>query len=873
MSLDIHFDVVLMLTWSDWATEPRSNRYHYATRFARHLPVFFVQNMRSEKGRIVVTESEIPNLRIVDVSAPILKSQAKELRTLIRAHGFKRPLIWIYDPVHYWQMLDELPNCFRVYHATEDYFLLEFRTHDEHLVIREQLKKLLREIDLVVAVTEGVLKNITKQGGYDGTSIVSENGCDYPFFERLKNEIDEVPAYEKLVAIYQGGVNNRLDYDMLQAIARKMPDVEFRFFGKVVDSEGVQRLRSLNNVHLFGMASPETIGKEMLKATVGIVPFCQDELMQTSLPLKVFEYIACGLPVVSIPINALEKYRHEDNIIRFATTDDEFVVAIRMLAAVRHEPERIARGEQLAWINSYDARFEGVVAAILDNADALHHKTAPLNVALLYDPASCHVGTIREHIDAFRRHSRHSYTLIPAVNPGGEHSTISGLGPIDLSLFDAVVVHYCVRLSLHFHLADDVANALEQFSGLKLLFIQDEYDSVECTRRWMDRLEFDLVYTCIPLDEREKVYPSSRFTATEFLPTLTGYVPESADMDHFIQPLGNRKQVFVYRGRELPPIYGKLGHEKYIIGVEVRRRAQTMDLQVDIACDENSRIYGDDWYRFLASGRATLGTESGANVFDFDGSLVAEIEYLKKRNPAMTFEEVWERSVKPHDGHVRMNQISPKIFEAIRLRTALVLFEGEYSGVIKPDVHYIPLKKDFSNFEDVVAKVMDDNLIHEMTERAFNDVIASGMYSYRNFVAGIDKDMQERCLRRRKRKLMYGAVYVIDDNGHAHQCLPVVPLDLPCAENMLDSRESLKKLNEVFAPAFRPTTIFGAVTAVLSNLMDTPRHIMLRTGISVVRALHKALSRQPVAKQGAQWLYQRLPTRIFVLLRKGINGG
>src|SRR5437016_5499446 len=42
-ALNQYFDGVVMLTWSDWRTEPRSNRYHYATRFARSLPVLFVQ--------------------------------------------------------------------------------------------------------------------------------------------------------------------------------------------------------------------------------------------------------------------------------------------------------------------------------------------------------------------------------------------------------------------------------------------------------------------------------------------------------------------------------------------------------------------------------------------------------------------------------------------------------------------------------------------------------------------------------------------------------------------------------------------------------------------------------------------------------------
>ena len=54
-----------------------------------------------------------------------------------------------------------------------------------------------------------------------------------------------------------------------------------------------------------------------------------------------------------------------------------------------------------------------------------------------------------------------------------------------------------------------------------------------------------------------------------------------------------------------------------------------------------------------------------------------------------------------------MNQISPKIFEAIRLRTALILFDGSYSDVVKPDAHYIVLKKDYSNIDEVFERLED----------------------------------------------------------------------------------------------------------------------------------------------------------------------
>jgi hypothetical protein len=101
-----------------------------------------------------------------------------------------------------------------------------------------------------------------------------------------------------------------------------------------------------------------------------------------------------------------------------------------------------------------------------------------------------------------------------------------------------------------------------------------------------------------------------------------------------------------------------------------------------------------------------------------------------KENPELTFDEAFERFLRPHEGRVHMNQVPPKVFEAAALRTALVMFEGHYSGVVQPDEHFIPLKKDFSNAEEVIEKVRDISYLEAMTERTHRDIVRSGQFSY-----------------------------------------------------------------------------------------------------------------------------------------------
>jgi hypothetical protein len=88
-----------------------------------------------------------------------------------------------------------------------------------------------------------------------------------------------------------------------------------------------------------------------------------------------------------------------------------------------------------------------------------------------------------------------------------------------------------------------------------------------------------------------------------------------------------------------------------------------------------------------------------------------------------------------------MNQASPRIFEMAASCTVMILFEGSYSGIVQPHVHYLPLKKDFSNLSEITSLLNDDSFIDNMVIRAKNDIIDSGKYSYSSFIHLVDQEL------------------------------------------------------------------------------------------------------------------------------------
>jgi hypothetical protein len=409
--------------------------------------------------------------------------------------------------------------------------------------------------------------------------------------------------------------------------------------------------------------------------------------------------------------------------------------------------------------SNLDISFEALEATIAAKTNRLLEAAKTLNVLVLYDEVYTHIKAVQEHLQAFRQHSRHHFFFLPASAAPGFWKEVGDSWPDVWAFerFDVVVWHYGLRAALPGHIAPPVAERLARYDGLKVMFAQDEYENTFTVSGWIRRAGVDLMMTCVPPEGLDYVYPRDRHPGVEFLQTLTGYVPEDEVSDHFATPMAQRKLRLAYRGRILNYRYGDLGREKLLIGVRMKQFAKERGVAADIEVDEDSRIYGVDWYRFLGGARATLVSESGANVFDFDGSLKATEDAAQAAS--VSYEAFHAEHLVGRDGCVRMNQVSPKVFEAIRLRTALVCFEGEYSGVIRAGDHYIPLAKDFSNVDEVFAKLEDTAALEAMTQRAYADVIESGRYSYAAFAADFDRILETRVLRPARYEIISAPVF------------------------------------------------------------------------------------------------------------------
>jgi hypothetical protein len=355
-----------------------------------------------------------------------------------------------------------------------------------------------------------------------------------------------------------------------------------------------------------------------------------------------------------------------------------------------------------------------------------------------YSNASNFVSTTDEYLNNLARYSKFEVSYV--------HVTNDAELAFDLNEFDAVFHSYCARLPVDGFVSPDYIDKLKAFRGVKLLAVQDEYDSTSKLRRAIRDIGYHAVLTCVPQRMLQSIYPREMFPRTEFITVLTGYVPENSELRcKSARPLRDRPIVIGYRGRDIGSRYGRLAFEKLEIGRHMRAICSERGIPHDIEWTDEKRLYGEAWYEFIGSCRANLGSESGSNVFDFDGAIEAKYRELKAaRDGAPVPYEEFRVYTDPIDADYEMEQISPRVFEAAVMRTPMILFTGRYSGLIEPDEHYIELKKDFSNIDAVLARLDDLDSLEQMADRAYNRLVGSGEFSYRAFVELIDETIARK---------------------------------------------------------------------------------------------------------------------------------
>lgn len=272
---------------------------------------------------------------------------AATLRRLCRRHGLEHPILWSFLP-NVGRLLGRLDERLAIYHCVDEYSAFSGVSRDS---IARMERDLVRRADLVLT-SSGQL--CAERIGLNPNTHFVSHGVDLGHFATALDRVLETPAdlraLPRPVIGFFGLLADWVDLDLVRDIARARPDWSFALVGK--DATDVGAVRGLPNVHLLGQKPYALLPAYCRGFDVGMIPFRTNALTLRANPLKLREYLAAGLPVVSTSLPEVARYR---DLVHLAEGTDGFTQAIT--AALGERSPASDRGRAAAMeAESWEAR-------------------------------------------------------------------------------------------------------------------------------------------------------------------------------------------------------------------------------------------------------------------------------------------------------------------------------------------------------------------------------------------------------------------------------------------------------------------------------------------------------------------------------------
>jgi teichuronic acid biosynthesis glycosyltransferase TuaH len=286
------------------------------------------------------------------------------VRAMMRRHEVRRPVLWVNDhsAVH---LLDSIDAAAVVYDITDDWtssgqapWLLE--------LIRKQDAELCRRADAVIVCSQR-LYELKRPLVEPGRLHLVPNGVDAAHYRKVLDGVGPPPAeaaaWAKPVFGYTGTVHpDRVDVNLIEAIARAFPGGTVVMIGpnclSVADRD---RLARCGNVNLMGPRRYDELPQLMRGFDACIVPHRMTAFTESLNPIKLWEYLAAGKPIVSTDVAGFRDY---PQMVHLSRTPEQFIAGCR--EALQEDPAKAAARRTEAAKHAWSDRADEITAIMSD---------------------------------------------------------------------------------------------------------------------------------------------------------------------------------------------------------------------------------------------------------------------------------------------------------------------------------------------------------------------------------------------------------------------------------------------------------------------------------------------------------------------------
>ncbi len=280
----------------------------------------------------------------------------------------KRLILWYTVPLC--SLLGNILNWDRVIYDCSDLWTANWKSHDNIMSkinkkgVFNSERKIVNRSDLIFTTSSYLCNKITQKYGRD--SILIENGVEIENFRRTNNSTSRnvFDTITKPRLVFLGGMKAKIDFNLISKIAKNKKDWNIILIGpKAEENESFNKLLSQKNVHWLGSVDHSLVPHYLNQCDIGLLPFKDIEYNKAVFPLKLFEYLAAGIPVIGCGVPSTHEYV-EEGVYLFLNKSDDI---IKQCEIVLNWPAKYSRRFVVANLASWKKKLALIYALSMGN--------------------------------------------------------------------------------------------------------------------------------------------------------------------------------------------------------------------------------------------------------------------------------------------------------------------------------------------------------------------------------------------------------------------------------------------------------------------------------------------------------------------------
>lgn len=256
---------------------------------------------------------------------------------------------------------DLLIKCKIIYDCMDDYG--KFKCGGDELIKKLELKTIMN-VDKVIVSSSYLKSQILNKYSElinEKRIEVIENGVDINNFDLSKlkylKDVNSIDIYEdKINMVYIGTVAEWFDVETIEYAAKTNSNIIINIIGPIDSiSEDFKKLYRYQNIKILGKRPYEEIPHILSKMDIAIMPFIVNDVVKAVNPVKIYEYLSMGMPVISVKYNETEKFGEK---IYLYSNKYEFVKKIEDAMENKFDQSRIEYAQNNTWQKRVDKLYE-----------------------------------------------------------------------------------------------------------------------------------------------------------------------------------------------------------------------------------------------------------------------------------------------------------------------------------------------------------------------------------------------------------------------------------------------------------------------------------------------------------------------------------